>query len=218
MGRGIFFHVDAAQSIGKIPVDINNMGIDLLSISGHKIYGPKGVGALYMRRKNPNIHIQPIIYGGGHERGMRSGTLPVPNIVGFGKACEIAQKNLAEESKVITALRDKLMTMILEKTPKAHVNGSMEKRLPGNLNMRFPNANNESMIAAMPEIAISSGAACTSSNIEASHVLLSLGLSKDEAYSSLRFGICRFNTNNDIGIAANSIGRCMQKLQKMSYA
>ena len=215
--KNIIFHVDAAQSVGKIPVDINKMGIDLLSISAHKMYGPKGVGALYLRRKDPRVQLQPIMYGGGHERGIRSGTLPVPSIVGFGKACEISQHVMVEESKKIQSLRDTLIMMIRENIPKASVNGSMEKRLPGNLNMSFPGANNEAIISGVPEIAISSGAACTSSTMEASHVLLALGLSKNEAYSALRFGIGRFNTKEDIEIAENSISRCMQKLTQMSY-
>ena len=216
--KGIIFHVDAAQSVGKIPVDINKMGIDLLSISAHKMYGPKGVGALYMRRNNPQVQLQPIMYGGGHERGIRSGTLPVPNIVGFGRACEISQNVMTVECKKIMDLRDNLIKMIQDNMPKAIVNGSINMRLPGNLNMRFPGVNNEAIIAAMPEIAISSGAACTSSTMEASHVLLALGLSKNEAYSSLRFGIGRFNTVEDIEIAAQSIRQSMQKLMKMSYA
>mgnify|MGYP000742320945 CR=1 FL=1 len=215
--NNIIFHVDAAQSVGKIPVDINKMGIDLLSISAHKMYGPKGVGALYLRRKDPRVQLQPIMYGGGHERGIRSGTLPVPSIVGFGKACEISQHVMVEESEKIQSLRDTLMRKIRENIPIASVNGSMEKRLPGNLNMSFPGANNEAIISGVPEIAISSGAACTSSTMEASHVLLALGLSKNEAYSALRFGIGRFNTKEDIEIAENSISRCMQKLTQMSY-
>jgi len=216
--KNIILHVDAAQSVGKIPVDVNRMGISLLSISSHKIYGPKGVGALYLQWTNPRVQLKPIMYGGGHERGIRSGTLPVANIVGFGKACEISQYIMIEESKRITALRNTLMKMLLDNTPKAIINGNMEKRLPGNLNMGFPNTNNEAIIAAVPEIAISSGAACTTSTMEASHVLLALGLSKDEAYSSLRFGIGRFNTEKEIKTAANVMNRCIQKLQKMSYA
>ena len=216
--HNIIFHVDAAQSVGKIPVDVNIMGIDLLSISSHKIYGPKGTGTLYLRRNNPRIKLQPIMYGGGHERGIRPGTLPVHNIVGFGKACKISQNVIAKESKKITILRDELISMIQDNIPKANINGSMNKRIPGNLNMSFPGLNNEAIIAAVPEIAISSGAACTTTTMEASHVLLALGLSKDEAYSSLRFGIGRFNTNEEIEIAASSINRYVQKLQKKCYA
>ena len=213
----IIFHVDAAQSVGKIPIDINKMGIDLLSISAHKMYGPKGVGALYIRRKNPRVQLQPIMYGGGHEMGIRSGTLAVHNIVGLGKACEISKNVMIKESNRIKVLRDKLITMIQQNIPKTIINGNLERRLHGNLNMSFPGANNEEIIASMPDIAISSGAACTSSTMEASHVLLALGLSKQKAYSSLRFGIGRFNTSKEIEVVANSIVHCLQKLTKMSY-
>ena len=214
--KEIIFHVDAAQSVGKIPVDVIEMNIDLLSISAHKFYGPKGVGALFIRRKYPRIQLKPIMFGGGHERGIRSGTLPVPNIVGLGKACEIATELMIDESRKIAALRDALLKGIRDENPNARVNGSMERRLAGNLNMRFPGINNEAVIAAVPEIAISSGAACTTSTMEPSHVLLALGLSKNEAYSSLRFGIGRFNTKEDIDIASESINRCMKKLKKIS--
>jgi cysteine desulfurase len=210
------FHVDAPQSVGKIPVDVVEMNIDLLSISAHKFYGPKGVGALFIRRKNPRIQLKPIMFGGGHERGIRSGTLPVPNIVGLGKACEIATEVMIDESRKIAALRDALLKGIRAENPNARINGSMKRWLAGNLNMRFPGINNEAVIAAVPEIAISSGAACTTSTMEPSHVLLALGLSKNEAYSSLRFGIGRFNTKEDIDIASESINRCMKKLRNMS--
>ena len=214
--KEIIFHVDAAQSVGKIPIDVIEMNIDLLSISAHKFYGPKGVGALFIRRKNPRIQLKPIMFGGGHERGIRSGTLPVPNIVGLGKACEIATEVMIDESRKIAALRDALLKGIRDENPNARINGSMKPRLAGNLNMSFPGINNEAVIAAVPEIAISSGAACTTSTMEPSHVLLALGLSKNEAYSSLRFGIGRFNTKEDIDIASESINRCMKKLKKIS--
>ena len=214
--KEIIFHVDAAQSVGKIPVDVIEMNIDLLSISAHKFFGPKGVGALFIRRKKPRIQLKPIMFGGGHERGIRSGTLPVPNIVGLGKACEIATEVMINESRKIAALRDALLKGIRDENPNARINGSMKQRLAGNLNMSFPGINNEAVIAAVPEIAISSGAACTTSTMEPSHVLLALGLSKNEAYSSLRFGIGRFNTKEDIDIASESINRCMKKLRKMS--
>ena len=213
----IIFHVDAAQSIGKIPVDVKKLGIDLLSISAHKLYGPKGAGALYMRKCKPRIQLQPILYGGGHERGLRSGTLPVPNIVGFGKTCELAKEVMSKENRKIAFLRNHLLESINNITPNIKVNGSMKKRIAGNLNIRFPGLSNEAIIAATPEIAISSGAACTTSTLEPSHVLLALGCSKDEAYSSLRFSIGRFNTEKDIEIAAKSINRCIQKLTEMSY-
>jgi len=215
--KGIIFHVDAAQSMGKLSINVDYMGIDLLSISAHKLYGPKGVGALYVRRKNPRVQLQPIMFGGGHERGIRSGTLPVPNIVGLGKACDIAADVMIEENLRISQLRDSLLRGIRAGNPNASINGSMEHRVAGNLNMSFPGANNEAIIAAVPDIAISSGSACTTSTMEPSHVLLALGMSKEEAYSSLRFGIGRFNTEKDVETAIKVINRCMQKLTKMSY-
>ena len=215
--KDVIFHVDAAQSLGKIPINVDDMGIDLLSISAHKFYGPKGIGGLYIRRKNPRVQLQPIMFGGGHERGIRSGTLPVPNIVGMGRACDLAADVMNEENLKITTLRDALLQGIRDENPNALVNGSMEYRVAGNLNMSFPGVNNEAIIAAIPEIAISSGSACTTSTMEPSHVLLALGMSKEEAYSSLRFGIGRFNTEQDIHIAVKSINGCMKKLGKMSF-
>ena len=215
--KGVIFHVDAAQSMGKLPINVEDMGIDLLSISAHKLYGPKGVGALYVRRKNPRVQLQPIMFGGGHERGIRSGTLPVPNIVGLGKACDIAADVMIEENLRISQLRDSLLRGIRAENPNASINGSMEHRVAGNLNMSFPGANNEAIIAAVPDIAISSGSACTTSTMEPSHVLLALGMSKNEVYSSLRFGIGRFNTEEDIKIAVKNINGCMKKLGKMSF-
>ena len=215
--KGVIFHVDAAQSVGKLPINVIDIGIDLLSISAHKFYGPKGVGALYVRRKNPRVQQQPIMFGGGHERGIRSGTLPVPNIVGMGRACDLAVDVMIEENLRISQLRDTLLKGIRAENPNASINGSMEHRVAGNLNMSFPGANNEAIIAAVPDIAISSGSACTTSTMEPSHVLLALGMSKEEAYSSLRFGIGRFNTEKDVETATKVINRCMQKLTKMSY-
>ena len=215
--KGIIFHVDAAQSLGKIPLNVDDMGIDLLSVSAHKLYGPKGIGGLYIRRKDPRVQLQPIMFGGGHERGIRSGTLPVPNIVGMGRACDLAADVMNEENLKITTLRDALLQGIRDENPNALVNGSMEYRVAGNLNMSFPGVNNEAIIAAIPEIAISSGSACTTSTMLPSHVLLALGMSKEEAYSSLRFGIGRFNTEQDIQIAVKSINGCMKKLDKMSF-
>ena len=215
--KGIIFHVDAAQSMGKLSINVDDMGIDLLSISAHKFYGPKGVGALYVRRKNPRVQLQPIMFGGGHERGIRSGTLPVPNIVGMGRACDLAVDVMIEENLRISQLRDTLLKGIRAENRNASINGSMEHRVAGNLNMSFPGANNEAIIAAVPDIAISSGSACTTSTMEPSHVLLALGMSKNEVYSSLRFGIGRFNTEEDIKIAVKSINHCMKKLGKMSF-
>ena len=215
--KGIIFHVDAAQSMGKLSINVDDMGIDLLSISAHKLYGPKGVGSLFVRRKNPRVQLQPIMFGGGHERGIRSGTLPVPNIVGLGKACDIAADVMIEENLRISQLRDTLLRGIRAENPNASINGCMEHRVAGNLNMSFPGANNEAIIAAVPDIAISSGSACTTSTMEPSHVLLALGMSKNEVYSSLRFGIGRFNTKEEIQIAVKSINNCMKKLGKMSF-
>lgn len=216
--RGVIFHVDAAQSVGKISLNVNDMGIDLLSISAHKFYGPKGIGGLYIRWKNPRIQLYPIIFGGGHERGLRSGTLPVPNIVGMGKACDLAANLMNDENLKISSLRDSLLQGIRYENPNILVNGSMESRIAGNLNISFPGVNNETVIAGIPEIAISSGSACTTSTIEPSHVLMALGLSKEGANSSLRFGIGRFNTNEDIQIAIKSINICIKKLANMSFA
>jgi len=215
--KDVIFHVDAAQSLGKIPINVDDMGIDLLSISAHKFYGPKGIGGLYIRRKGPRVQLQPIMFGGGHERGIRSGTLPVPNIVGMGRACDLAADVMNEENLKITTLRDALLQGIRDENPNTLVNGSMEYRIAGNLNMSFPGVNNEAIIAAIPEIAISSGSACTTSTMEPSHVLLALGMSKEEAYSSLRFGIGRFNTEQNIQIAVKSINGCMKKMGKMSF-
>ena len=215
--KGIIFHVDAAQSMGKLSINVDDMRIDLLSISAHKLYGPKGVGALYVRRKNPRVQLQPIMFGGGHERGIRSGTLPVPNIVGLGKACDLAADVMIEENLRISQLRDTLLKGIRAENPNASINGSMEHRVAGNLNMSFPGVNNEAIIAAVPAIAISSGSACTTSTMEPSHVLLALGMSKNEVYSSLRIGIGRFNTEEEIQIAVKSINNCMKKLGKMSF-
>ncbi|HJM96105.1 MAG TPA: aminotransferase class V-fold PLP-dependent enzyme, partial [Candidatus Marinimicrobia bacterium] len=215
--KNVIFHVDAAQSLGEIPLNVDDMGIDLLSISAHKFYGPKGIGGLYIRRKDPRVELRPIMFGGGHERGIRSGTLPVPNIVGMGRACDLAADVMNEENLKITTLRDALLQGIRDENPKTLVNGSMEKRVAGNLNMSFPGVNNEAIIAAIPEIAISGGSACTTSTMEPSHVLLALGMSKEEAYYSLRFGIGRFNTEQDIHIAVKSINGCMKKLGKMSF-
>ena len=215
--KGIIFHVDAAQSIGKIPINVHEMGIDLLSISAHKLYGPKGVGALYMRRKNPRVQLQPIIFGGGHERGIRSGTLAVHNIVGLGRACELAEKLMAKENRKIKTFRNQLMESIVSDTLDITVNGSMEKRIAGNLNISFQGMNNEAIIAAVPELAISSGAACTTSTMAPSHVLLALGLSKQESYSSIRFGIGRFNIEKEIEITAESIKICLKKLTKLNF-
>ncbi len=213
--KGIIFHVDAAQSFGKIQIDINDMHIDFLSMSSHKIYGPKGIGALYKRK---GINIQPLMHGGGQENGIRPGTLPIPNIVGFGKACKISKKYMEKEHTKISILRDKLLLSIQNEISDCTINGNLEKRLAGNLNLCFNNINNEALIASMPSIAFSSGAACASSKMEASHVLLALGLSKKEAFSSIRFGIGRFNKEKEIEEVTKKLKTSVEKLRTQRFS
>ena len=214
--NGVLFHCDAAQAVGKVPVNVTTDNIDLLALSGHKIYGPKGVGALYVRRKDPRVQLTAQIDGGGHERGMRSGTLNVPGIVGLGKACEIAMQELPEESGRLTALRDRLRSKLQSELGDVFVNGSIEHRLPGNLNMSFLHVEGESLMLAINDIAVSSGAACTSAAIEPSYVLKALGLDDDVAHSSIRFGIGRFNTAAEIDYVANKLTDVVKKLRELS--
>src|SRR3989449_10384778 len=192
--RGVIFHSDATQAVGKVPVDVNKQNIDVMSISAHKMYGPKGVGALYVRRKNPRVQISAIIDGGGHERGMRSGTLNVPGIVGFGKACELCMNEMPQESCRLAGLRNRLRDNIMGRLDEVYINGSMEHRLPGNLNISFAYVEGESLLMGINDIAVSSGSACTSATLEPSYVLKALGTGDDLAHSSIRFGIGRFNT------------------------
>lgn len=214
--RGVLFHCDATQGVGKIPVDVEAMGIDLMSFSAHKIYGPKGVGALYVRRKNPRVRLAPIIDGGGHERGMRSGTLPVPLIVGFGKACEICMQLMPEESKRLTELREKLKEGILKKLDEVYLNGHPTKRLPNNLNLSFAYVEGESVLMGLKEIAVSSGSACTSATLEPSYVIRALGVGSDLAHSSIRFGLGRFNTQEEVDYVIKRVTETIQKLREMS--
>ncbi|HWG59712.1 MAG TPA: IscS subfamily cysteine desulfurase [Candidatus Acidoferrales bacterium] len=214
--HGILFHVDAAQAIGKVPVDVQRDGIDLLSISGHKIYGPKGVGALYVRRKAPRVKLAALIDGGGHERGMRSGTLNVPGIVGLGKACELAQSEMAVEAIRLGALRDRLKDAILSQLDGATVNGSLEHRLPHNVNISFAGVEGESLMMGISDIAVSSGSACTSANIEPSYVLKAIGVSDDLAHSSIRFGLGRFNTEEEADYVAGRVVETVRKLRELS--
>ena len=200
--HNILFHVDAAQSYGKIDINVKQMNIDLLSISGHKIYGPKGIGALYINKK---IKISPILFGGNQEKSIRPGTLPIPLIVGLGTASEISKKIMNDESKHILELRNLLINKIKEKVPDVIINGDIEKRISGNLNISFPNLRGQSIVTSLSKIAVSSGSACTSSIPKPSHVLLNIGLSKKHIQSSIRIGIGRFNTKNEILIAANNI-------------
>jgi cysteine desulfurase len=214
--KGVLFHTDGVQAVGKIPVDVNAMNIDAMSLSGHKIYGPKGVGALYVRRRNPRVQISEQINGGGHERGMRSGTLNVPGIVGLGKACEIAREEMASESKRLNALRDKLKAKLEGSLDYIHVNGSMEHRLPGNLNMSFVYVEGESLLMGINDVAVSSGSACTSATLEPSYVLKALGLGDDVAHSSIRFGLGRFNSEAEVDYVADKVIDVVQKLRELS--
>ncbi len=214
--RNVIFHTDAVQAVGKIPIDVNKMNIDVLSLSGHKIYGPKGVGALYVRRRNPRVQISEQINGGGHERGMRSGTLNVPGIVGLGKACAIAQEEMAAEGARLAKLRDKLKKRLESSLDYVHVNGSMEHRLPNNLNMSFVYVEGESLLMGINDIAVSSGSACTSATLEPSYVLKALGLGDDVAHSSIRFGLGRFNTEAEVDYVADKIIDVVQKLRELS--
>src|SRR5690348_3084734 len=214
--RGVLFHTDAVQAIGKVPIDVNKDNIDLASITAHKIYGPKGVGALYVRRKNPQVQVTAQIDGGGHERGMRSGTLNVPNIVGLGKACEIAMHEMAEESKRLGHLRDRLKKKLEDNLDEIHINGSMEHRLPGNLNMSFVYVEGESLLMGINDIAVSSGSACTSATLEPSYVLKALGLGDDVAHSSIRFGLGRFNTKAEVDYVSDKVIDIVSKLRELS--
>ncbi len=214
--RGVIFHTDGVQAAGKIPVDVNAMNIDALSLSAHKIYGPKGVGALYVRRRNPRVQISEQINGGGHERGMRSGTLNVPGIVGLGKACEIAREEMASEARRLSALRDKLKAKLENSLDYIHVNGSMENRLPGNLNVSFVYVEGESLLMGINDVAVSSGSACTSATLEPSYVLKALGLGDDVAHSSIRFGLGRFNTEAEVNYVSDKVIDVVQKLRELS--
>ncbi|MBV9074130.1 MAG: IscS subfamily cysteine desulfurase [Acidobacteria bacterium] len=214
--KGVLFHSDAVQAIGKVPVNVIKDNIDLMSITAHKIYGPKGVGALYVRRKNPRVQITAQIDGGGHERGMRSGTLNVPGIVGLGAACEIAMNDMPEESKRLAYLRDKLRKKLEDNLDEIHINGTMEHRLPGNLNMSFVYVEGESLLMGINDIAVSSGSACTSATLEPSYVLKALGLGDDVAHSSIRFGIGRFNTEAEVDYVADKLIDTVKKLRELS--
>ena len=214
--RKILFHVDAAQSAGRVPIDVEKLGIDLLAISAHKIYGPKGVGALYVRRKNPRVELAPMIDGGGHERGMRSGTLNVPGIVGLGKACELCEKEMAAENVRQGALRDKLKDAILGRLDGATINGTMEHRLPNNLNLSFAGVEGDALLMGINDVAVSSGSACTSATLEPSYVLRALGVPEDLAHSSIRFGFGRFNTEEEVDYVANRVVETVKRLRELS--
>ena len=214
--KGIIFHSDAVQAVGKIPVDVQAMNIDVLSLTAHKIYGPKGVGALYVRRRNPRVQISAQIDGGGHERGMRSGTLNVPGIVGLGKACEIAGEEMASEAARLAAMRDHLRQRLESVIDYVEVNGSWEHRLPGNLNMSFIYVEGESLLMGINDVAVSSGSACTSATLEPSYVLKALGLGDDVAHSSIRFGLGRFNTMAEVDYVADKVTSVVLRLRELS--
>ncbi len=210
--KGAYFHCDAAQAVGKIPVAVNAMAIDLLSISGHKVYGPKGIGALYVRRR-PRVRLEPLIDGGGQERGLRSGTLPTPLCVGLGKACAIAREEMAEEAARLARLREHLWEALAAGLPEVTVNGDLARRLPGNLNVSFEGVDGEALIDAMPGIAVSSGSACTSAAVEPSYVLRALGLSDELAGASIRIGLGRFTTEGEVDAAVEEIVAQVRRLR-----
>jgi cysteine desulfurase len=214
--KGVIFHSDAVQAVGKIPVNVQTDNIDLLSLSGHKIYGPKGVGALYVRRRNPRVQLSEQINGGGHERGMRSGTLNVPGIVGLGKACELCMNEMATEAAREIELRDYLKDKLEAALDYTQVNGNMEHHLPGNLNMSFVYVEGESLLMGINDIAVSSGSACTSATLEPSFVLKALGLGDDVAHSSIRFGLGRFNTKAEVDYVSDKIIHVVQHLRELS--
>jgi cysteine desulfurase len=215
--KGIIFHTDATQAVGKIPVDVEAMGIDLLSATAHMLYGPKGVGALYVRRKNPRVRLAPMVDGGGHERGMRSGTVPVPLVVGFGKAAEICREVMGEESKRLAALRDRLQEQIVSKVDEAYVNGHPTRRLPHNLNISFAYVEGESVLMGLNrEAALASGSACTSATLEPSYVISALGVDSELAHSSIRFGLHRFSTEEEVDFVAQKTIEVIHRLREMS--
>jgi cysteine desulfurase len=214
--RGALFHVDAVQGIGKTPFDVRKMNVDLASLPAHKIYGPKGVGALYVRRSKPRVRLGAQMDGGGHERGNRSGTLNVPGIVGFAKACEILEREGAEEIARIKGLRDRLYQRITKSLDQVIVNGDLERRLPGNLNLSFAFVEGEGLMMAIKDVAVSSGSACTSASLEPSYVLRCMGLDEADAHSSIRFGLGRFNTEEEVDYVADLVIAKVKKLRDMS--
>jgi cysteine desulfurase len=216
--RGILFHTDAAQAVGKVPLDVQALGVDLLSISAHKLYGPKGVGALYVRRRDPHVRLEPLLDGGGHERGLRSGTLPVPLIVGFGKACALCQEEMVPEAERLTSLRERLRRELMDHLDEAFLNGHPTERLPGNLNLSFAHVDGEALMMAMRNVAVSSGSACTSASIEPSYVLRALGRSDDLARGSLRFGLGRFNTEAEVDFVIGDVVHNVNRLRALSPA
>ena len=214
--KGIVFHTDAVQAIGKVPVDFEKAGVDLASITAHKIYGPKGIGALYVRSKGPRVRLTPQMDGGGHERGMRSGTLNVPGIVGLGAACEIAGKEMPDEAQRLIQLRSQLQAGLFERLDEIYVNGHPTERLPGNLNVSFAYVEGESLLMGINDIAVSSGSACTSATLEPSYVIRALGIDDELAHSSIRFGLGRFNTLEEVDYVTDRVSKEVKRLREMS--
>jgi cysteine desulfurase len=216
--HGILFHSDATQAVGKLPLDVAKSGIDLLSMTAHKVYGPKGIGALYVRSKNPRVRLTPIIDGGGHEGGLRSGTLNVPGIVGFGKACAIAREEMDAEREHLIELRERLREGILERLDEVYLNGHPTKRLSGNLNLSFAYIEGESLIMGLKDVAVSTGSTCTSATLEPSHVLKAMGVKDHLAHSSIRFGLGRFNTVEEVDHVVRRVAEEVSRLRKLSPA
>jgi cysteine desulfurase len=214
--KGILFHTDAVQAVGKVPFDVNKAKADLVSMSAHKIYGPKGVGALYVRRRNPRVLLAAQIDGGGHERGMRSGTLNVPGIVGLGKAADICRTEMATEAARLSALRDRLNEALHKNLDEIYINGTMEHRLPHNLNISFAYVEGESLLMGINDVAVSSGSACTSASLEPSYVLKALGAGDDLAHSSIRFGLGRWTTDEEVDYVVNKLTSVVKRLREMS--
>jgi len=214
--HGVLFHTDAVQAVGKIPFNVDEFNIDLASISAHKMYGPKGVGAIYVRRRKPRVRVTPLIDGGGHERGMRSGTLNVPGIVGFGKAAELCRLELDEEMAKMRGLRDRLYGTLMDALPELKLNGDLEKGLPGTLNISFAYVEGESLLMGIKEIAVSSGSACTSASLEPSYVLKALGVGDELAHSSIRFGMGRFSTEEEVDYVAEKVIQVVNHLRDLS--
>jgi cysteine desulfurase len=214
--RGIVFHTDAAQAVGKVPVDVGTLGVDLLSFTAHKIYGPKGIGALYVRRRRPKLMLAPLIDGGGHEHGLRSGTINVPGAVGFGAAAEICGQEMTAEASRVAVLRDRLLDGLTNRVSGVTVNGSMSFRLPHNLNTSFEGLEGESLLVGLDDVAISSGAACTSANPETSHVLRAISVPDELARASIRFGLGRSTTGDEVDYVVNKVGSLVTRLRELS--
>jgi cysteine desulfurase len=211
----VFFHTDAAQMAGKLPIDVNDMKIDAMSISGHKVYGPKGIGAMYIRRR-PRVRLEPIISGGGQERGLRSGTLPVFLVAGLGEACNVAQRDMQADHEWVSYLTKKLYHSITSRVDEVVLNGDADQRVPGSLNLSFSYVEGESLLMSIKNIAVSSGSACTSASLEPSYVLRAIGVEDDLAHTSIRFGISRFSTEEEIDYAADLVVKNVQRLREMS--